>query len=69
MIFKSVKKMHPTEYFSAKKCTSASIVLIDEKLDETGARSEHSPHKSLTQVSQQLQVSMKTARRQLKGYI
>jgi hypothetical protein len=61
-----VKKVHPTGSFSDKKCTSESTVLIDEKLDETGARSEHSPHKSLTQVSQQVKVSMKTAMRQLK---
>jgi hypothetical protein len=55
--------MHPTESSSNKKCTSENTVLINEKLDETGARPEHSPYKSLTQVSQQVQASMTTARR------
>jgi hypothetical protein len=44
-----------------KKFNSQNAVLTDDKLDKTGAILEHPPHKSLTQLAQQTQVSTITA--------
>jgi hypothetical protein len=42
-------------------------VLTEETLDETGARLEHSPRKSLAQLAKQAQVSKTTAWRATKN--
>jgi hypothetical protein len=50
-----------------KKYTRQNAVLTEEMLEETGARLEHSPRKSLARLGQQAQVSKTTARRAAKN--
>jgi hypothetical protein len=61
-----VKKVCSTGSFLDKKYTRQNAVLTKETLDETGARLEHSPRKSLARLAQQAQVS-KTAWRATKN--
>jgi hypothetical protein len=56
-----VKKVRSTGSFLDKKYTRQNAVLTEETLDEIGARLEHSPRKSLTQLPQQGHVSKTTA--------
>jgi hypothetical protein len=60
--FELVNKVRSTGSFLDKKYARQNTVLTDEKLDETEARSEHSPRKSLTRLVQQTQVSTTTVR-------
>jgi hypothetical protein len=59
-----VKKGHLTELFLHKKYIIQYCA--EEKLDETGARLEHSPHKLLTQQANALTT---THGKQIKSYI
>jgi hypothetical protein len=61
------KKVRSTGSFLDKKYTWQNAVLTEETLDETGARLEHSPRKSLAQLAQQAQVSKTTAWRATKN--
>jgi hypothetical protein len=66
-ILKLVKKVHLTGSFFDKKYTRQNALLTEETLDETGARLERSPHKSLAQLAQQAQVLKTTAWRATKN--
>jgi hypothetical protein len=55
-ILRLVKKVRSTGSLLDKKYTRQNAVLTEETLDETGARLEHSPRKSLAQLAQQAQV-------------
>jgi hypothetical protein len=46
-ILRLVRKVRSTGSFLDKKNTRQNAVLTEETLDKTGARLEHSPHKSL----------------------
>jgi hypothetical protein len=67
-ILRLVKKVRSTGSFLDKKCTRQNSVLTEETLDETGARLEHSPQKSLARLAQQVQVSKTTAWRATKKF-
>jgi nitrogen-specific signal transduction histidine kinase len=66
-ILRLVKKVRSTGSFLDKKYTRQNTVLTEETLDETGARLEHSPRKSLARLAQQAQVSKTTAWRATKN--
>jgi hypothetical protein len=51
-ILRLVKKECSTGSFLDKKYTRKNVVLTEETLDETGARLEHSPPKSLARLAQ-----------------
>jgi hypothetical protein len=56
-----VKKVRSNGSFLDKKYTRQNAVLTEETFDETEARLEHSPRKSLARLAQQAQVSKTTA--------
>jgi hypothetical protein len=56
-----------TGSFLDKNYTRQNAVLIEETLDEIGAKLEHSPRKSLARLAQQAQVSETTAWRATKN--
>jgi hypothetical protein len=66
-ILRLVKKVRSTGSFLDKKYTTQNAVLTEETLDETGARLDHSPRKSLARLAQQAQVSKTTAWRATKN--
>jgi hypothetical protein len=67
MILRLVKKVRSTGSFLDKKYIRQNAVLTEETPDETGARLEHSPHKSLARLTQQAQVSKTRAWRATKN--
>jgi hypothetical protein len=59
-ILRFVKKVCSIGSFLDKKYIRQNAVLTEEMLDETGARLEHSPRKSLARSAQQAQISRTT---------
>jgi hypothetical protein len=68
-IFELVNKVRWTGSLIDEKYTRQNSVLTKEKLNEIGGRLEHSPCKSMVQLSQQAQVSTTTAWKATKNYI
>jgi hypothetical protein len=66
-ILRLMIKVLSTGSFLDKKYTIQNDVLTEETLNETGARLEHLPRKSLAQLAQQAQVSKTTAWRATKN--
>ncbi|KAJ4451314.1 hypothetical protein ANN_02775 [Periplaneta americana] len=56
-----VNKVRRTGYFLNKKRVQQRRVLTEEKLDEVGARLEHSPRKSLRRLTQEFNISKTSA--------
>jgi hypothetical protein len=52
-ILRLVKKVLSTGSFLDKKCTGQNAAVTEERLNEIGARLEHSPRKSLARLAQQ----------------
>jgi hypothetical protein len=58
-----VNKLRSTRLLIDKKAKHKRRVLTEEKLDDTGARLEHTPRKSLKRLAQEIGVSESSARR------
>ncbi|KAJ4440888.1 hypothetical protein ANN_10735, partial [Periplaneta americana] len=56
-----VNKVRRTGSFLNKKCVQQCCVLTEGKLDEVGARLEHSPRKSLPRLAQEVNISKTSA--------